>query len=54
MHIEKSKGVYDVGLMEGIMNNMGEEMDYLRLMEATMREQLQMENKRLKEQLLEK
>ena len=36
------------------MKNMGEEMVDFRLRESTMREQLQMENDRLKEQLQEK
>lgn len=54
MQIAKSKGVEDVGLVEERMKKMGEEMVDLRLREATMREQLQMKNKRLKEKLQEK
>jgi len=43
-----------VGLMEEKMRKMGGELVDLRLRKETMREQLQMENKRLKEQLREK
>jgi len=51
MKIVKSKGVEDQGLMEEKMKNIGEEMANFRLREATMREKMQMENKRLKEHL---
>jgi len=54
MKIEKSKGVEDVGLMEERIKSMGEGNYYLRLIEANMRKQLRIENKRLKEQLQEK
>ena len=54
MYIAKSKGVKDMGSMEEKMKKMREEIVDLRLRESTMREKLQMENKRLKEKLQEK
>lgn len=54
MQTAKSKSVEDVGLMEEKINEMGKELSDLKLRESTMREKLQAENTRLKEQLQEK
>lgn len=54
MQISKSKNVEDVGLLEENMNEIGKELSEQKQRESTMRENLQVENTILKEQLQEK
>lgn len=51
MQIEKSNKVEDVGLMDEKLQQMGNELADLRIKELVKKEQLQLENKRLREKL---